>query len=173
MFNVLLNIFQTFDIISVDLVVRVLRLTSNYIDSFLSFQYYLCRGPSEAQSPCQMVLRLVLRWVHPADFRTFVQEIPTRNCGHAPLPHPEYLQTPVELRNILTRDSISSNVKKRLKLHATSVNHTRHGATMDTQPESFALLGAGIIGLSTAIALREAHPNAMISIIAQFFSGRL
>lgn len=40
---------------------------------------------------------------------------------------------------------------------------------MDTQ--SFAVLGAGVIGLSTAIALRDAYPDASISILAQYFPG--
>lgn len=37
--------------------------------------------------------------------------------------------------------------------------------------DQFVVLGAGVIGLSTALELREAYPNAEITIVAKHFPG--
>lgn len=38
-------------------------------------------------------------------------------------------------------------------------------------PESFLVLGAGVVGLTSALQLREEYPNANIKIVAKHFAG--
>lgn len=41
----------------------------------------------------------------------------------------------------------------------------------DSRTREFVVLGAGVIGLSTAICLREAYPDARIALLAEYFPG--
>ena len=41
----------------------------------------------------------------------------------------------------------------------------------DQHQPSFIVLGAGVIGLTTALTLRSAYPSSSITIIAKFFPG--
>lgn len=57
-------------------------------------------------------------------------------------------------------------------LQASPRNQQPLNQTMTTtNPTSFVVLGAGVIGLTTALVLHEEYPNADITILAQYFPG--
>ncbi|KAH8895259.1 FAD dependent oxidoreductase [Thozetella sp. PMI_491] len=49
--------------------------------------------------------------------------------------------------------------------------HGNQFAPMDSHSCSFVVLGAGVIGLSTALSLRESYPTARITVLAAHFPG--